>query len=192
MVNLFTSKVVLLLALFTVGCVAAVSTSSDSAGLKVGVVSVQKIMSSDASKASEGRVQQIQKEQETLIKKMDEDLAKQAKTIESKSKLADLDTLEKEQEKFADAKNKRDLAAKSATEKIQRAVSKEMERMTKLVQDAAQSLLKSMNLDLVLAAETGAVLAHSSRVDLTNSLISEIVKNQAAEHDTTSKPAVKA
>lgn len=168
-----TIKVFSFVNLFTLSCLAGAP--------KIMVVSVQKVMSSEASKASEERVKQIQVEQETLIKKMDEDLTKQAKALEAKSKMADLDMLEKDQEKFMDAKNKRDLAAKSASEKIQKAVNKEMEKLTKQVQDAARVLQKTKNLDLVLAVETGAVLAHSDNVDLTNLLIDTMKTAQKSD-----------
>lgn len=154
--------------------------------ISIGVVSVKKTMKSDISKESEAIVQQVQQAQETQLKKMNDDFTKQQKAYESKLKVAGPEALESDLEKLNDMRAKFDLALKSADEKVKRAAAKEMEKLTKMVQDGAKDLIKSQGLDLVVADETGAVLACSDRVDVTDKLIDAVKKNQAVSKNSAS------
>jgi Skp family chaperone for outer membrane proteins len=136
------------------------------------------VMASQASKAAEDRVKEIKEQAEKDIAKQDADIQKMAKDIQAKAKVVDAEALEREHEKFNEARKKRELAAQSASEKIQRAVDKEMGKLSEQATEAAQALLKKHDLDLVVVQETGAVLAHSARIDVTQDLIKQMVSAQ--------------
>jgi len=104
--------------------------------------------------------------------------------LQAKAKVADVSTLEKEQDALKDAKDKRDLEAKSASEKIQRAANKVMEQFGKLVQEAAQVVLQKNGLDLII--DKNATLAYNKAIDVTDKLIVEIKALQSKGN----KPAV--
>lgn len=150
------------------------SASSATADLKVRVVTMDKIMVSDASKLAKAKLESMDATLKKELEALDKDLEKQAKALQAKSKVAGLEALEKDQEKFNDSKKKRDLAFSSAQEKIQRAVSNEMKKLSSQAQTAANKLLKKEGLDLILT-ETGAVIAHSDKADITDKLIFEML-----------------
>ena len=148
------------------------------ADLKVRVVTMDKIMVSDASKSAKDKLEKMDATLKKELEALDKDLEKQAKALQAKSKVAGLEALEKDQDKFNDSKKKRDLAFSSAQEKIQRAVASEMKKLSSQAQEAATKLLKKEGLDLILT-ETGAVIAHSDKADITDKLISEMQSGQA-------------
>lgn len=151
--------------------------------LKIGVVRMggkDGVMASAASKPHEDRVKATKEQLEKEIAKHDADLQKMAKDVQAKAKVVDAETLEKEHERFNEARKKRELAAQSASEKIQRAVDKEMGKLSDHASEAAQALLKKHNMDIIVVQETGAVLAHSGRVDMTKDLIDQMVSAQPA------------
>ena len=148
------------------------------ADLKVRVVTMDKIMVSDASKSAKDKLEKMDATLKKELEALDKDLEKQAKALQAKSKVAGLEALEKDQDKFNDSKKTRDLAFSSAQEKIQRAVASEMKKLSSQAQEAATKLLKKEGLDLILT-ETGAVIAHSDKADITDKLISEMQSGQA-------------
>lgn len=146
--------------------------SSSSASVKIGVIDSQIIMTSDVTKAVQAELGNLQAELEADVKSQDPNLEKLYKEIQAAEKIANDSALDKKREAFNDAKNKRDLAAKLAGEKMQRAANKAMEQLTKLVQDAAQQVLQDLGLDLIL--DKGATLAYSKTIDVTDKLIAKI------------------
>lgn len=168
---------------------AASLTSSVKNNLKIGVIDSQLIMTSDVTKAAQTELGNLQAELEADVKSQDANLEKLYKEIQSAEKLANDSTLDKKREAFNDAKNKRDLAAKLAGEKMQRAANKAMEQLTKLVQDAAQQVLQDLGLDLIL--DKGATLAYSKAIDVTDKLIAKIKTIQGASSSKTA-PVAKA
>lgn len=147
---------------------------------KIRIVRMREVMGSSVSKPAEDRVKATKEQLEKEIAKHDADLQKMAKDIQAKAKVVDADTLEKEHEKYNEARKKRELAAQSASEKVQRSVDKEMGKLSDQATDAAQALLKKQDLDMIVVQETGAVLAHSARVDVTQDLIKQMTESQPA------------
>jgi len=196
------TKVVLLISVFTINHVrganatlklddvktsVTVAPVTNNAGLKIGVIDSQLIMTSDITKAAQAELGNLQSELEAEIKAMDADLEKRYKALQSKSKLAEPGVLDKDQEALNDAKNKRDLAAKSAGEKMQRAANKAMEQLGKLVQEAAQLVLQELGLDLIL--DKSATLAYAKSIDVTDKVIAK-AKNLQNKSDKPAAPAV--
>jgi outer membrane protein len=165
----------------------ASATSNVKSGVQIGVIDSQIIMTSDVTKAVQTELANLQAELEADVKSQDTNLEKLYKEIQAAEKLANDSALDKKREAFNDAKNKRDLAAKLAGEKMQRAANKAMEQLTKLVQDAAQQVLQDLGLDLIL--DKGATLAYSKSIDVTDKLIAKIKTMQGSSSKTT--PAAK-
>lgn len=175
------------LVVFTVVCCLYqnVSAGHVTSGAKVGVINSEVIMKTpELIKPYQDEIANVQREQEEHIKALDLDLEKRYKSLQAKAKVSDVSALEKEQDALKDAKDKRDLEAKSASEKIQRAANKVMEQFGKLVQEAAQNILQANGLDLVI--DKNATLAYNKAIDVTDKLIVEIKALQAKN----SKPAV--
>lgn len=159
----------------------------------IGVVDSAKVIASEVSQPFQAQVASIQQEQQDLIAAMDADLDKKHKALQAKAKVADVTALQKDQDELNEAKGKRDLAAKSATEKIQRAANKAMEDFGKLVQQAAEKLRAELGLDVVL--EKNALLAFAPTTDVTDKLIEVIKtmqKTSASAKVNAAKPAVPA
>ena len=155
---------------------AASATNNLNASDKIGVIDSQVIMTSDVTKAIQAELGNLQAELEADVKTQDANLEKLYKEIQAAEKVANDSALDKKREAFNDAKNKRDLAAKLAGEKMQRAANKAMEQLTKLVQDAAQQVLQDLGLNLIL--DKGATLAYAKTIDVTDKLIAKIKANQ--------------
>ena len=155
----------------------------------IGVVDSTRVIASEVSQPFQAQVANIQQEHQDLIAGMDADLEKKHKNLQAKAKVADVTALQKDQDELNEAKGKRDLAAKSATEKIQRAANKAMEDFGKLVQQAAEKLRAELGLDVVL--EKNALLAFAPATDVTDKLI-EIIKTMqktsASAKANTAKP----
>ncbi len=170
-------KLILLTVVFGLSqsaCASQVVTS----GAKIGVINSEVIMKTpELIKQYQDEIAQVQLFQEEHIKALDLDLEKRYKSLQAKAKVSDVATLEKEQDALKDAKDKRDLEAKSASEKIQRAANKVMEQFGRLVQEAAQNVLQANGLDLVI--DKNATLAYNKAIDVTDKLIVEIKSLQA-------------
>lgn len=152
---------------------------------KVGVVDSVRVMNSEVSKPFQAQVSEEQAKLKTQIEAMDANIEKSLKAFQAKAKVADVDTLEKERDALTDAKNKRDLAAKSAEEKIQRTASKAMEQFGKLVQDAAQQLVDTKGYSEI--KERSTLIAFDKKLDITDELIATVKNMQA---NTSKSPAV--
>ena len=152
---------------------------------KVGVINSEIIMKTpELIKQYQDEIANMQRTQEELIKSLDLDLEKRYNALTAKAKISDIATLEKEQDALKDAKDKRDLEAKAASERIQRTANRVMEQFGKLVQEAAQNVLQALGLDLII--DKNATLAYNKAIDITNELIAEIKAIQAKSV----KPAV--
>ena len=175
-------KLVLLTSVF---CLNQNIMAAQPTGAKVGIIDSGIIMqTADLIKPYQDEIANVQRQQEEHIKNLDLDLEKRYKSLQAKAKVADVSTLEKEQDALKDAKDKRDLEAKSASEKIQRAANKVMEQFGKLVQEAAQVVLQKNGLDLII--DKNATLAYNKAIDVTDKLIVEIKALQSKGN----KPAV--
>jgi Skp family chaperone for outer membrane proteins len=152
---------------------------------KIGVINSEIIMKTpELIKQYQDEIANMQRTQEELIKSLDLDLEKRYNALTAKAKISDIATLEKEQDALKDAKDKRDLEAKAASERIQRTANRVMEQFGKLVQEAAQNVLQALGLDLII--DKNATLAYNKAIDITNELIAEIKAIQAKSV----KPAV--
>jgi len=179
------NKMIKLVLLTSVFCLNQNIMAAQPTGAKVGIIDSGIIMqTADLIKPYQDEIANVQRQQEEHIKNLDLDLEKRYKSLQAKAKVADVSTLEKEQDALKDAKDKRDLEAKSASEKIQRAANKVMEQFGKLVQEAAQVVLQKNGLDLII--DKNATLAYNKAIDVTDKLIVEIKALQSKGN----KPAV--
>jgi Skp family chaperone for outer membrane proteins len=154
------------------------------AASKIGIVDTQQVMQNkEITALYQADINKVQQAQENIVKAAMSDVEKASKALEAKAKVANLSTLEKEQDALKDAQNKYKLAAESAKEKIDRAANNAMASFGKDVQEASQKVLQQKDFDFII--DKNACLAFKKELDVTKEVVDSVKSIQAT------KPAAK-
>lgn len=151
------------------------------------VIEGRKVLSDSVEgKNIEAKLAALRTKFENELKKIDTDLEKEIKELQSRARTVDPESLEKDQERILRKRKERDVKAESSQEEFNRTAQRELGRFNAKLQEQVIQTAKSKNWDKVTLKESGEVIYVSDRLNGTNEIIKSLdtkAKQEKAEHN---------